>query len=73
LPPAQSPGRAISIRPLHLPEAEQALYGASGRLRLLDPQVAQQPVERLLVVVVLLAAGEVADAVGGIGWPAAWI
>jgi hypothetical protein len=34
---------------------------AYGRLRLLDSQVAQQPVERLLVGVVLLPAGEVAD------------
>jgi hypothetical protein len=32
------------------------------RSRLPDPQVAQQPVERLLVGVVLLPAGEVAEA-----------
>ena len=31
------------------------------RLRLLDLQVAQQPIQRLLVGVVLLLAGEVAD------------
>ena len=35
----------------------------ADRLRLLDPQVAQQPVERLGVGVVLLPAGEVAGAV----------
>ena len=45
----------------------------AGWLRLLDPQVVQQPVERLLVGVVLLPAGEVADAAGQIGWPAAQI
>jgi len=43
--------------------AGQVLYGAPGGLaglRPLDPQVAQQPVERLLVGVVVLALGEVA-------------
>ncbi len=45
------PGRRHSITDLRQPSA------------LLDPQVAQQPVERLGVGVVLLPAGEVADAV----------
>ncbi len=47
--------------------AEQALYGllaALVGLRLLGPQVAQQPVERLLVGVVLLPAREAADVAG---------
>jgi hypothetical protein len=39
-------------------------YASGGRLPLLDPQVAQQPVERLRVGVVLLPAGEVADVAG---------
>jgi hypothetical protein len=40
------------------------LLAALAELCLLDPQVAQQPVERLLVGIVLLPAGEVADVVG---------
>jgi hypothetical protein len=52
--PAQSPvARAASAE-------SRRQSTAHGRLRLLDPQVAQQPVERLRVGVVVLPAGEVA-------------
>ena len=70
-PQALAPARGLrasdQLRPLQsAPEQGQALYGllaALAGLRLLDPQVAQQPVEGLLVGVVLLPAGEVIEAV----------
>ena len=43
-----------------------AINGLATRLRLLDPQVAQQPVERLLVGVVLLPADVVYGKSSGI-------
>jgi hypothetical protein len=62
------PGRAISPRPLLSSTLKRdrrctGLLVALAGLRLLDPQVAQRPVKRLLVGVVLLPAGEVIEAV----------
>jgi hypothetical protein len=64
-PACSAPAAVFRTRDQHsaatsVPEAGQALYeapGRPGRLCLLDPQVAQQPVERLLVGVVLLPTG----------------